>query len=117
MWAENVNFVSEPSGSPQRVFIATVSQTTAVVDWIGPTCVERNGEIRNYEYEYEALDPFGSPWEQVKRGSSPQTQVELSNLVPDWLYRFRVRAVNSKGSGPYSEFVPLRTKPRRKFPL
>ncbi len=115
MWAENVNFVSEPSGSPQRVVIGTVSQTTAVMDWNGPTCVERNGEIRNYEYEYEALDHWVP--DKVKSGSSPQSRVELSNLVPYTRYGFRVRAVNSKGSGPYSEFVPLTTKPGRKFPL
>ena len=90
-----------------------MSQTTAQLDWTEPICEEKNGVITGYEYEVEAMDDWVR--NKQKSGSQPNAQLELTGLVPYTRYRFRVRAVNSKGSGPMSEFIEFRTKSGRKL--
>lgn len=98
-----------PTGPPTNVEAATVHKTGATLTWDEPSCEHRNGEIKRYEYELEGVDAWVRG--DTKRASVTTERVELAELSPYTRYRFRIRALNAKGTGPYSEFVEFTTKP------
>lgn len=53
------------------------------------------------------------PWAQgdSKKGSTTSERLELQNLTPFTHYQFQVRAVNSKGAGPWASPLVVITKP------
>ncbi|CAJ0941669.1 unnamed protein product, partial [Mesorhabditis belari] len=98
---------AEPSGEPLNVRIGSVTATRADAMWQQPECEKRHGKITDYEYELEAVDE----WADNNTGSSRSERVTFDKLTPYTEYRFRVRALNSQGAGPYSEWVSFTTQP------
>lgn len=86
----------------------TVSHSRADLDWKQPECELRNGKITGYEYEVEALDEWASK-NPLTKGRSTVERVSLENLVPFTRYRIHVKAANSKGAGPFSEWLEFQT--------
>uniref|UniRef100_A0A914W0E7 Fibronectin type-III domain-containing protein n=1 Tax=Plectus sambesii TaxID=2011161 RepID=A0A914W0E7_9BILA len=99
---------AEPTGAPTDVRSTTVSHARADFDWKQPQCELRNGKITGYEYEVEALDDWASKNAPIK-GRSTVERLSLENLTPFTRYRIHVKAVNSKGAGPFSEWVEFQT--------
>ncbi|CAJ0579194.1 unnamed protein product, partial [Mesorhabditis spiculigera] len=97
---------AEPSGEPLNVRIGSVTATRADAMWQQPECEKRHGKITDYEYELEAVDE----WADNNTGSSRSERVTFDKLTPYTEYRFRVRALNSQGAGPYSEWVSFTTQ-------
>lgn len=86
----------------------TVSHSRADLTWREPQCELRNGKITGYEYEVEALDDWAAKNAPI-RGRSTVERVSLDNLIPFTRYRIHIKAVNSKGAGPFSEWHEFQT--------
>lgn len=50
-------------------------------------------------------------WDENISGQSTTQRVSFDNLIPYTNYRVRVRAQNSVGEGPWSEWISFRTLP------
>ncbi|TRY84972.1 hypothetical protein DNTS_007661, partial [Danionella cerebrum] len=70
-----------------------------------PLCAEEN-EALQFSLEMCAVDDGTEPTE-VYGGS--RTECTVGNLLPGTTYRFHVRAANSSGFGPYSDWVEIST--------
>lgn len=87
--------------------ISSVTQSKADLLWNEPECESRNGKITGYGYELHSVEP----WSKNTSDVSTVQRATFDNLVPYTNYRARVRAQNSRGYGPFSEWVPFRTGP------
>jgi len=80
--------------------IATVSRTTATVNWTAPA---DNGGSPITKY---TVTPFVGPVAQASidlPGSPPATSVTIGNLTAGVTYTFKLKAANAVGTGPNSE--------------
>ena len=96
-----------PTGAPTNVTVDC--QTHAVVvTWCVPEKEDRNGQITGFRVE---LHCPGQPtqWKQVTRTKQCVTTT-FKELLAGKTYRVRVKAFNAAGDGPFSEFLPARTK-------
>ena len=81
------------------VMSPTVSSKSITVNWNEIPCIQRNGMIIRYEVE------FGPSREGTISGRS----FTANGLTPFTNYTFKVRGVNSVGSGPYSNLTIITT--------
>uniref|UniRef100_A0A914HBE2 Fibronectin type-III domain-containing protein n=1 Tax=Globodera rostochiensis TaxID=31243 RepID=A0A914HBE2_GLORO len=96
-----------PTGQPQNVRVSSVTATRAELLWNEIDCELRHGRITGYDFE---LDNLGGDGQNITRQSSTH-RVSLDGLTPWTEYRARVRGKNSRGEGPFSEYVQFRTLP------
>ncbi|TKR65207.1 hypothetical protein L596_025641 [Steinernema carpocapsae] len=96
-----------PTGAPQQSRVSSVTSTRADVSWKEIDCELRNGKITGYVYELVSE----SEWAENKTATVSSHRVSLDRLVPFTQYRIRVKGVNSKGEGPFSEYVDFLTLP------
>ena len=95
--------ISTP-GAPQNLQ-ATAGDGQVTLSWDTPSS-DGGGAITGYEYRRDTNDD-GSwrSWASTDNGSS--TSVPLTGLTNGTVYAFKVRAVNSSGSGPESSKVTV----------
>ena len=95
----------DPGGPPQAVAIYAVSSTSVSVSWNPVTADDRNGIIKGYKVNYQAL-PNGEMVAKFSNISSQQqnkTQtVTLDNLNEFTNYSLEVLAFTLFGDGPAS---------------
>ena len=96
-----------PTGQPKNVRVASVTSNRAELLWNEIECELRHGRILGYDYEVDDLSGEGRNLSQQSTGH----RVSLDDLTPYTEYRARVRGRNSKGEGPFSEYVTFRTLP------
>ncbi|KAL3115899.1 hypothetical protein niasHT_007199 [Heterodera trifolii] len=96
-----------PSGQPRNVRVSSITATRAELLWNEIDCELRHGRILGYDYELDDLGGEG----QNTSGQSSTHRVSLDGLTPWTEYRARVRGKNSRGEGPFSEYVRFRTLP------
>ena len=84
-----------PSAAPSNVRVTGATSTTITVQWGEVECIDRNGEITGYSVRYSGGGRF------VTGGGTRQTTI--SGLTPSTDYTIEVAAVNSVGTGPYSD--------------
>ena len=77
----------------------TVSSRSITVNWTEIPCIQRNGRIIEYEVEF---GPSGE-------GNISGRSFTANELTPFTDYTFKVRGVNSAGSGPYSDLINITT--------
>ena len=77
----------------------TVNSNSITVNWNEIPCIQRNGRIIRYE---TAFGPLGE-------GTISGRSFTANRLMPFTNYTFRVRGVNSEGSGPYSDLIIITT--------
>ncbi|KRX64845.1 Phosphatidylinositol phosphatase PTPRQ [Trichinella sp. T9] len=102
-----------PSAAPQSVNVGNVLKTAAALTWEEPPCTKQHGEIIEYEYTVKSEDPWVT---DVQTATTNSERVQVVDLVPFTQYSFIVRAVNSKGKGPYSEPVKFLTRSEAPLP-
>ncbi|XP_077190195.1 receptor-type tyrosine-protein phosphatase F isoform X7 [Paroedura picta] len=95
-----------PSGFPQNLRVVGLTTTTTKVTWKPPLVAERNGKITNYTVVYRDINS-----QQNMTNVTKEMSIILTNLKPDTTYDIKVRAHNSKGSGPLSPSIQSRTMP------
>ena len=88
------------------VFEVTTSSIT--VQWGAVDCIYRNGDITGYSVRYGVQGNGSTQTVSISGGSSSQTIV--SGLTPSTNYSIQVAAVNSAGTGLYSDAVFLLTR-------
>ena len=93
------------------VSVSTVSSSTIHVSWGEVPCPQRNGEITGYIVEYSRRGTKRQVGgEQIHVNNRTTTINELDPLTE---YIIRVAAVNSNGTGPFSDPVMATTNEAR----
>ncbi|XP_020557863.1 receptor-type tyrosine-protein phosphatase F isoform X7 [Oryzias latipes] len=95
-----------PSSYPQNLGVVGLGSTSTRLAWEPPPPAERNGRIVRYMIVYRDINsPHNSS------NSTPETQMTLQGLQPETTYDIRVQAFTSKGGGPISPSIQIRTTP------
>ena len=95
-----------PTGAPDGVSEGPVTVNSITVQWGEVPCMDRNGEITVYTVEV-TLSGMVVATENVNDGSARRGTV--SGLTPSTEYTVTVAAVNSAGTGPFSDGISIRT--------
>ena len=85
-----------PTGAPQGLSVQSVMATSVVLTWNEMDCLQRNGDITGYMIQYVRDSQL------ITDLSSTRTYT-VQELIPFTEYSFSVAAVNSVGTGPFSE--------------
>ena len=93
-----------PASPPQNVTAMVESSTTIRVTWEEVPAIDRNGEITEYEVQYEPLETFGGQIATSTVNTS-MLSINLTELQEFVDYNISVRAYTSAGPGPYSDPV------------
>ena len=83
----------------------TLILTSINLYWLQIDCIERNGEITNYTVVFQEQGGDVIPGEVNVMDRTFTT----SGITPHTNYIFRVAAVNSNGTGPYSNDLTVLT--------
>uniref|UniRef100_A0A9J8BAT7 Receptor-type tyrosine-protein phosphatase S n=1 Tax=Cyprinus carpio carpio TaxID=630221 RepID=A0A9J8BAT7_CYPCA len=98
-----------PAGYPQGIVAESSTTTTIQVSWQPVALAERNGAVIKYALQYKDINSPRSPSELFI--SAPESTVTLDGLKADTTYDIKMCAFTSKGPGPYSPSVQIRTQP------
>ena len=86
-----------PSAAPTSVSVSEVTSSSITVQWEAVNCIHRNGDITGYSVRY------GVQTVNVSGGGA--TQTIISGLTASTEYSIQVAAVNSAGTGVYSNAI------------
>ena len=89
--------VLDPPDAPGKPKVSDITGSSARVTWTSPA---NDGGSPVERYLLEQLIEGGSAWKQV--ASTSKLSSDVSKLMNDVSYTFRVCAVNKAGSGAYS---------------
>ena len=95
--------LSAPTTAPTCVSVSEVTSTSITVQWEEVDCIHRNGDITGYTVRYEVQGNGSTQTATVSGGGS--TQIIISGLTPSTNYSIEVAAVNSVGTGVYSNVI------------
>ena len=98
-----------PTAPPSSLQLEIVPFNQAEVSWSPPHEDFQNGILTHYTICLRAETGENCIIEILHSATSPFLSVVLQNLSPDTVYRVRVRAHTSVGSGPYSPDVLFTT--------
>ena len=90
-----------PSVPPPGVTVTDVTSSTITVQWGEVPCIHQNGAITGYSVQYGVMGS-GSTQTMTVSGAST-TQTTITGLNPSTTYSIQVAAVNSAGTGVYSD--------------
>ena len=92
-----------PSAPPKSVRVSEVTSSSITVQWRKVDCIHRNGDITGYSVRYgEIGSTEGERTLQMVEGDMDR-QTTISGLTPSTEYTVSVGAVNSAGTGVYSD--------------
>ena len=94
-----------PSAAPTNVSVYAMSSTALNVLWGPVPCIEQNGDITGYTVRVLV----GGEMERVEDVVGDVNNVTISDLTPSTTYSIQVAAVNSEGTGPYSDLIIIET--------
>ena len=99
----SVSNPTEPS-TPQSVSASPgISRWTVSLSWAAPSS-DGGSEITGYQYQYRRY--YAGTWESWSSWQSvSSTSTTVRGLISNGTYEFRVRAVNSVGSGSITDSV------------
>ena len=89
-----------PSAAPDHVAIPSDSSSSITVQWGSVNCVDHNGEITGYSVQYREV---GSETIETVNVTGDTMMAEISGLKPFTNYSIALAAVNSAGTGDYSD--------------
>ena len=95
---------SEP---PTSVRVSGVTSSSITVQWGPVDCIYRNGDITGYSVQYIKLGGSGT---ESSLQEVTNRQATISGLTPSTVYAVFVAAVNSAGTGVYSDEVVQETE-------
>ena len=94
-----------PSAGPVGVRVGEVTSSTITVQWGEVPCIHQNGVITGYSVKYEVM---GSGDTMTMAASVNETTID--NLMSSTTYSIQVAAVNSEGTGVYSDPITATTE-------
>ena len=86
-----------PSSPPTFVNVSEVTSSSITVQWGPVDCIHRNGDITGYLVQYGEVEGTEALLRVVN------SQVTITGLTPFTQYTVSVAAVNSAGTGVYSD--------------
>ena len=89
-----------PSAAPNSVSLSEVTSSSITVQWGAVPCIHRNGDITGYSV---LLMTSGEDDRIVV--VDDDREGTISGLTPSTEYTVSVAAVNSQGTGPYSDGI------------
>ena len=92
--------------------VSDVTSSSITVQWDGVPCIHHNGDITGYSVQYGVA---GSQNTQNNISVSGATKATISNLRSGTNYWIKIAAVNSIGTGPFSEAVSKETLVEGKY--
>ena len=93
-----------PSAPPTSVSVSEVTSSSITVQWGPVDCIDHNGDITGYSVQYGEVE--GDRVVMMVEGDMNR-RATISDLTPSTEYTVSVAAVNSAGTGMYSnEIVP-----------
>ena len=96
-------FPPAPSAAPTSVSVSEVTSSSITVQWGAVDCIHRNGDITGYSVRYGVQGSGSTQTESVSGGGA--TQTIISGLTASTEYSIEVAAVNSAGTGVYSNTI------------
>ncbi|XP_053092108.1 integrin beta-4 isoform X2 [Pangasianodon hypophthalmus] len=100
---------------PGRLAFNVIGPTVTQLSWAEPA--EPNGVITEYEVVYTPINEDSKPTgpdKKVKIDNPKKRMLLIENLQPSQTYRYKVRASNKVGWGPYRDAtINLATQPHR----
>ena len=90
-----------PSSPPTSVSTSDVTSSSITVQWGAVDCIHRNGDITGYSVRYGVQGSGSTQTESVSGGAT--TERTVSGLESSSNYSIEVAAVNSAGTGVYSD--------------
>ena len=96
-------FLSAPSTSPTCVSVSEETSSSITIQWGAVDCIRQNGNITGYTVRY-GVEGNGST-QTVNVSGGEATQTIISGLTPSTNYSIEVAAVNSVGTGVYSNLI------------
>ena len=99
-----------PSAPPTSVSTSDVTSSSITVQWGAVDCIHRNGDITGYSVRYGVQGSAeGDRTVVMASGDSSGGMYEISGLTPSTTYTIEVAAVNSAGTGDYSNSFTAET--------
>ena len=93
-----------PSAPPTSVNLSDVTSSSVTVQWGAVDCIHRNGNTTGYSVRYGVQGSAeGDRTVVMASGDSSGGMHEISGLTPSITYTIEVAAVNSAGTGVYSD--------------
>ena len=99
--------LSAASSGPPTSVSASSTSTTITVQWGAVDCIHRNGDITGYSVQYGVMGSGRIQTVSVSGGSV--TEATISSLMSSTTYSIQAAAVNSAGTGVYSDSLIVQT--------
>ena len=97
-----------PSAPPTHIYIHEVTSFNITIHWDPVDCIEQNGNITGYSVQYGVEGTGIMHIVNVSGGAT--TEITISGLYCAMDYTIEVAAVNSAGTGMYSNALYFITK-------
>ena len=91
--------------------LTDVTSSTITVQWGEVPCIHQNGDITGYSVQYEVMGSGNTMTMPVDGAAT--TQTTIGDLMSSTTYSIQVAAVNSEGTGVYSDPEMSETFPSR----
>ena len=97
---------SAPSAAPTSVRESAVTSSSITVQWGAVNCIHHNGDITDYSVRYRVQGTAeGDRTVKMATGDSSGGMYTISGLSAATVYTVEVAAVNSVGTGVYSDLL------------
>ena len=96
------------SAAPTSVRVSAVTSSSITVQWGAVDCIHHNGDITGYymRYEVEGWSTSEIEWGRYVTGGGSVTETTISVSITGFkVYKLRIAAVNSAGTGVYSHIT------------
>lgn len=98
-----------PSSGPTNLTAHAISSNTVSINWNGIPKRHRNGIIKGYKIQYQALKPADAPLQYKIVDDNSTKHVALNELKPFTAYQLAVAAFTVVGDGVYSAVLHVQT--------
>ena len=102
-----MSFRPAPSSPPTSVSTSDVTSSSITVQWGPVVCIHRNGDITDYSVRY-VVEGSGSAQDTSVFGGAA-TEATITGLNSATNYSIEVAAMNSGGTGDYSNSISATT--------
>ena len=98
-----MSFPPAPSAPPTSVSTSNMTSSNVSVQWESVVCIHRNGDITGYSVRYGVQGNGSTQTMNVSGDTTTETTITGLNSATN--YSIEVAAVNSAGTGDYSNSI------------